>query len=223
MIQQYNEALSEEAEKITKDTEQLFTDISVSANKLTALKERIKTLWDTLKQQISDFFLESELNFCNYFRENIHWRSAKAMVSREGHWTNAPIYHEYADYCQRHVTQESERILKQMRGYVEELKNDDDSDEMTAFVNSCINKMESEYKNLLKHIWSETYSLCDNALTSTFWQSDAQVQSGSGYYDRLMKAIRIQMRRTGLAVKTNDKILELTDRFFNEILQAIEE
>lgn len=231
IIRNLKESLTKEAEAIRNDTEQLYiavttaSEIEIIQDKLKETEHLVSAVRDTLNDEVEDSFLDCEQPFCSQFRKNTHWASARktATLAWQGTWYRAEIYSSYMDFCEREVKKVSASKKEQIIGYIENLRKcDTASSEIDSFTNSCITRIELEYRRLIDNIRSSSKAQAEKVFDYAFWTRASDVERGSGYYDRLMKEVSKQMRRSNLSQHTSDDIQNAIDQFFSEIVVTLQ-
>lgn len=231
IIRNMKESLTKEAEDIRHDTEQLYiavttaSEIEIIQDKLKETEHLVSAVRDTLNDEVEDSFCDSEQPFCSQFRANTHWASARktATLAWQGTWYRAEIYSSYMDFCEREVKKYSASKKEQIIGYIEDLRKcDTASSEIGSFVNSCITRIELEYRRMIDNIRNRSKAQAEKAFDYAFWTQAASVTRGSGYYDRLMETVRKQMRRSYLSQHTSEDIQKAIDQFFSEIVVTLQ-
>lgn len=230
MINRHKSSLTEEAERICQDTEQLYKAVmSASVNdgfkdKLRETEQKITAVKDVITNELDETFMDFEPPFCSKFRREKHWASARktATVAWHGTWQKADFYAEYIDECERLFRKNSFSKKEQIIGYINEIQEcDTSSAEINSFVASCLTRIELEYRRLIEKIRDAAKEQSEQAMSEAFWETASNVDRGSGYYDRLMDVIRKQMRRSCLCQYTENEIQYAVDYFFNEIMIAL--
>ena len=231
IIKSHKEALAAEAEKIRQDTEQLYSaiisssEIDILRDKLKETEHRLTTVNDVMNAELEDCFRRAEHPFCQQFRRNTHWASARktASVAWHGTWHKAEIYAEYMDYCERTVKKISSSKKEQLISYIEELQEcDHDSSEISSFVASCLTRIELEYRRMIERIRKIAREQAELAMNNNFWMIAENVERGTGYYERLMQTIEKQMQLSYLCQHTSNELQNAVDYFFNSIVIALQ-
>lgn len=230
IISKHKKILLEEAYRIEQNTEQLYnvvttvSEIEELQDKLRDTENRLVAIRDGLNKDVDDYFYDGESPFCDRFKRNVHWASARKTASRAWHgtWHKANIYAEYMDFCEIVVKQYSSSKKEQIIGYIEELKeHGENSVEINSFVDSCITRIDLEYRQLIDKIRTGSRNCAESQLDSFFWEETENVSGGQGYYKRLMETICRKMRRSRLLLNTSDDIQDAIKQFFEDIIIAL--
>ena len=230
IIQNHRKTLSDEADTLQKDITQMYEVIStpsksrVFAHKLEEISTKITTVNEILQGDIEKALNESERQFCDFFRYQIpiHWRSAKKTTALEGYWRNANVYNEYADYCERIIKRECYSRKVKIIEFIGLLKEcDAPSDDIEAFINSCITTVDVRYNQMIRSSRSVVINRCKSAFTATFWMKAQNVSGGTGYYGRLMDTFIRQMIQSDLCSQTVSDVQKQIDQFIFEIIQTL--
>lgn len=253
-IDNFKKNLKKEAEELEIRVEKLYQEIVVSSlNKQQAdfLEKKITSLEklrdgligignsygrirETFSNYSSDFW--NSVKYTKYDNPyGIKWNSARKTTDIAGTWFNAQIYDEASGYSQRLI----KNVIQSDKDNILNYLNYGEFSDLKPFLDSCKDKVNSSYIELLKSIGEKSHDLLIDIFTDggnwdhsndenimkhrevISWSYLQCVSGGRGYYNRLIDRFIEIMLQKQLNNKIQDKVVKEVKDFFDNIINLL--